>query len=251
MCTWEEPKLLPFSSLMSIIRVSLPLRSTPVLRTIRLTGVYYSNILFFYFTKYGVLRIVDRQKDEKRAKLIQTAIETIRLQGIRKTTLEDIAVAAGMAPPSMYYYFANKNDFLRAAVGALLDKAFNEVEKAVDLSATPEQKLISTWKVLFAEAQRSGFLLDPNRKARSQLMEISNDFVNDFNARYSKLIGRILSEGCKQGVFMVDDLEVTASLLSTGVWGILLNTVNQTPAIATEVWLDEWGKLLMNGLKAR
>jgi len=195
--------------------------------------------------------VVDGQKDEKKAQLVRIAVETIRKHGIRKTTLEDIADASGMAPPSMYYYFANKKDLLRAAISALLDSAFEEIERAVALSPTPQEKLTATWKVLFREVEHSDFLLNPDRKVRSQIMEIADEFVSNFNARYRALVRKILSEGNKQGVFHVEGLDVTAALLSTGVWSILLNHVNQVRSDITEAWLDEWGKLLMNGLKKR
>lgn len=193
---------------------------------------------------------MDGQKDEKKTKLIQIAIEIIRKHGIRKTTLEDIADASGMAPPSMYYYFANKNDLLRAAISTILDNAFDEVERAVDLAATPEEKLISTWKVLFFETERSGLLLNPDRKVRSQIMELSDEFVSDFNDRYRALVKKILSEGSEK-VFHIEDLEAAAALLSTGTWCILLNPVSQARSDITGAWLDEWGKLLINGLKKR
>lgn len=194
---------------------------------------------------------MDGQKNEKKAQLVRIAVETIRKHGIRKTTLEDIADASGMAPPSMYYYFANKKDLLRAAIRALLDSAFEEVGRAVTLSATPQEKLTATWKVLFRQAEQSDFLLKPDRKTRSQVMEISAEFVSDFNARYRALVKQVLSEGSAQGVFDVENLDVTTALLSTGVWSILLNHVSQDRSDITEAWLDEWGKLLMNGLRKR
>jgi len=194
---------------------------------------------------------MDGQKDEKKTKLIQIAIDTIRKHGIQKTTLEDIAHASGMAPTSMYYYFTNKNDLLRAAIATLLDTVFNEIERAVDLSSTLEEKVIATWKVLFFETNRSGFLLDLDRRVRSQLMELAEEFVSDFDTRYRALVKKILVAGSDQGVFHVENAEVTATILSIGVWGILLSTVNQGKSETTEVWLDEWGKLLMDGLKKR
>ncbi|MGD0229887.1 MAG: TetR/AcrR family transcriptional regulator [Syntrophorhabdales bacterium] len=120
-------------------------------------------------------------KDEKKAKLIQVAIETIRKHGIQKTTLEDIAGASGMAPTSMYYYFANKHDLLRAAISTLWNTGFDEIERTVELSCTFEEKLISTWKLLFLQTNRSGFLLNPDRRARTQIMELAEEFVDDFN----------------------------------------------------------------------
>jgi hypothetical protein len=82
-------------------------------------------------------------------------------------------------------------------------------------------------------------------------MELAEEFVSDFNTRYKTLVKKILSEGSEHGVFHIEDLEATAAVLSSGVWGILLSTVNQTQSETTEAWLDEWGKLLMNGLKTR
>jgi len=140
---------------------------------------------------------------------------------------------------------------LRAAISTLLNRAFDEVERVISLSCTLEEKLISTWKVLFFETNRSGFLLNPDRRVRSQIMELAEEFVSDFNTRYKTLVKKILSEGSEQGVFHIEDLEATAAVLSSGVWGILLSTVNQTQSETTEAWLDEWGKLLMNGLKTR
>jgi len=194
---------------------------------------------------------MDGPKDEKKAKLIRVAIETIRKHGIQKTTLEDIADASGMATTSIYYYFANKKDLLRAAISTLLNDVFDEVERIVSLRTTSEEKLVSTWKVLFFEVQRSGFLLSSDRGVRSQLMDLSDEFASDFNTRYRALVQTILSEGNKQGVFNVEDLEATAALLSTGAWCILLNPVTQARSDITESLLDEWGKLLMSGLRKR
>jgi len=156
-----------------------------------------------------------------------------------------------MAPPSMYYYFQNKKGILRAAISAFFDCAFDEVEKAVELSTTPEEKLISTWKVLFFEVQRSGFLLSRDGGVRSQIMDLSDEFASDFNTRYRALVQNILSEGNKQGVFDVEDVEATGALLSTGIWCTLLNPVTQARSDITEPWLHEWGKLLMSGLRKR
>jgi len=194
---------------------------------------------------------MDGPKDEKRIKLIQVAIETIRKQGIQKTTLEDIADASGMAPTSMYYYFANKNDLLRAAISTLLKDVFEEVERVVDLSCTLEEKLKSTWKVFLFEFNRSGFLLNPERRVRYQIMELGEEFDSEFNTRYTTLVKKVLLEGSEQGVFHIEDLEATTAVLSGVMRGFLLSALNQAQSKTTEAWLDEWGKLLMNGLKKR
>ena len=93
---------------------------------------------------------MSESKDEKRAKLIETAIETIGRYGIKKTTLEDIAKTAGMATTSMYYYFPSKNELLRVALSSIGDALLAEVEVVVNSSSPPEKKLISAWRPLFS-----------------------------------------------------------------------------------------------------
>jgi len=74
-----------------------------------------------------------------------------------------------------------------------------------------EEKLKSTWKVLLFEANRSGFLLNPDRRVRSQIMELGEEFNSDFNTRYATLVKKVLLEGSEQGVFHIEDLEATAA----------------------------------------
>src|SRR5215469_1861905 len=56
----------------------------------------------------------------KRDRLIEAAAETFYAQGVEKTTLADIAAAAGIPLGNVYYYFKTKDDLLQAVVEAHL-----------------------------------------------------------------------------------------------------------------------------------
>jgi AcrR family transcriptional regulator len=194
---------------------------------------------------------VSESKDEKRAKLIETAIETIGRYGIKKTTLEDIAKTAGMATTSMYYYFPSKNELLRVALSSIGDALLAEVEVVVNSSSPPEKKLISAWRPLFSSAKRSGFLVNLDAITKSEVLHLAHDLVEDFNRRYTALIRRILEQGKAEGVFLVNDFELTATVLSVGVLGLLLNTAGQAQFDLIERQIEVVGELLMNGLRKR
>jgi len=55
-------------------------------------------------------------KDEIRDELVQTARGVFARYGFRKTTMEDIAQAAGKGKSTLYYYFKNKEEVFRAVV---------------------------------------------------------------------------------------------------------------------------------------
>lgn len=59
----------------------------------------------------------------KRERLIAAAAETIYAAGVEKTTLADIAAAAGIPLGNVYYYFKTKDALVQAVVEAHLSEA--------------------------------------------------------------------------------------------------------------------------------
>lgn len=74
-----------------------------------------------------VARRKTEQAPDRSAQVLKAAERCIKRHGIRKTTIEDIAVEAGMSRPSVYRYFADRDALLVALVSehsrALLHKA--------------------------------------------------------------------------------------------------------------------------------
>jgi hypothetical protein len=83
------------------------------------------------------------------------------------------------------------------------------------------------------------------------MLVMANEFSEKFAHRYKALLRNILSKGVQDGVFYVRDIELTASVLSSAVFGYLMNAVNVDSVQLSEVWVNEVGKLLMYGLKKR
>ena len=59
----------------------------------------------------------------KRQRLIDAACEVFYTRGVERTTLADIAAAAGIPLGNVYYYFKTKNDLIQAVVEARLSEA--------------------------------------------------------------------------------------------------------------------------------
>jgi AcrR family transcriptional regulator len=194
---------------------------------------------------------VSESKDEKRSWLMKTAIETFGRYGIKKTTLDDIAKAAGMATPSLYYYFPNKNELLRMALSSVINALLAEVEEATQSSKTPEQKLIEAWRIPFSSAKQSGFLMNLDLMTKSEVLHIAQDLVEDFHRRYTALIRRVLEEGKVAGVFQIRDLDLASAALSIGFMGLLLNTAGKAQFDLIDQRIEELAELIMTGLSKR
>lgn len=189
--------------------------------------------------------------DDKKSHIIAVVIETIRKHGVRKTCIQDIADASGMAPATLYYYFQNKTEIVRTALDTLMSNAFEELDDVIRSRDNVEAKLAAAVKRIVMGFSNSGILTDMNKSARFEILALGNEFADKFTQRYKSLIKSILLEGCRQGIFHIRDVELTASIFSSAVFGYIMNAVNMDAAELNETWLDEVGKLVMYGLKKR
>ena len=73
---------------------------------------------------------------EKRQQIIEAATQVIVQKGIDKTSLTDIAQAAGISKGSLYYYYATKNDLIfditEAHINQISDNLFDIIENRRD-----------------------------------------------------------------------------------------------------------------------
>src|ERR1700729_2482048 len=77
----------------------------------------------------------------KRAGLVPAACQMVHQQGVEKTTLADIAQAAGVPLGNVYYYFKTKNDIVRAIVETYLDEARAMLAAIEGAHAAPRDRL--------------------------------------------------------------------------------------------------------------
>jgi len=150
--------------------------------------------------------------DVRREQLLDAAEQLLLDQGLRATTVADVAEAAGVAKGTMYLYFTSKDELLaglraryiarylaplRGARGDVRTRARRLVTGLVDVAA-------DNWQlhhVLFHEA---GFS--------------EADAFFDVRQRFTAL----LRSGVEAGQLAVEDPDLTASFLLHGVHGTLI-----------------------------
>ena len=62
-----------------------------------------------------------RIQREKRELILEAALQVFSTQGFRGSTIDEIAVAAGMSKPNLLYYYRGKEEIYRALLARLLD----------------------------------------------------------------------------------------------------------------------------------
>ena len=89
----------------------------------------------------------------KRERLIAAACETIHAQGVEKTTLADIAAAAGVPLGNVYYYFKTKDALLQAVIETHLAGQRSTLAAIDDAHDEPSDRLKTLFGALAAQGE--------------------------------------------------------------------------------------------------
>jgi AcrR family transcriptional regulator len=93
----------------------------------------------------------NKSREATREKVVEAAIRCIRRWGIEKTSLNDIAREAGVTRPTVYSYYASRDDVIGAA---LLKSAYafaERMKRHLEKFETPAERLVEA--VIFALKQ--------------------------------------------------------------------------------------------------
>ena len=77
------------------------------------------------------------------ARAVQALLACVARQGVRKTTLDDVAREAGCSRATLYRYFASKRAVLHAALGAETDRVTEAIRQAAADAETLEDAVVA------------------------------------------------------------------------------------------------------------
>jgi AcrR family transcriptional regulator len=98
--------------------------------------------------------MTDSARPGKRERLVAAARETIYQRGIEKTTLADIATAAGVPLGNVYYYFKTKQDIVEAVVESHVVEARAMLAALEEAYDSPRARLKALFAALTGQADQ-------------------------------------------------------------------------------------------------
>jgi AcrR family transcriptional regulator len=165
--------------------------------------------------------------------LVRAAYRLIASKGIERTTLQDIADAAGVSKALAVYYFKTKENLLLAAVRWVLGRVAERMTGVVDSVETPEKKVHAMVDAIFVDPRRNrdfylAYTALIGEAARNERFnELNVVFRSIMNAAYADLIRA--GEGT---VFTVDSVEEAAIGVRALIDGLFLQWLEESNWIA-------------------
>lgn len=155
-----------------------------------------------------------------RAKLVDVARQLFAKKGVEDTTMNDIAVASKKGRRTLYTYFKSKDQIYMAVVESELEMLSDSMEKAARKPVAPDQKILD---LITTHLDIIKMVVFRNGTLRA-------DFFRDiwrveamrkhFDEKEILLFRNILQEGKEQGIFDIDNVEITADILHYCIKGI-------------------------------
>lgn len=155
-----------------------------------------------------------------RAKLVDVARQLFAKKGVEATTMSDIAVASKKGRRTLYTYFKSKDQIYMAVVESELKMLSDTMDKVAKKPTVPDEKILELITTH----------LDIIKMAVYRNGTLRADFFRDiwrveamrkyFDNNEIKLFREVLREGKEQGLFDIDNVEITADILHYCIKGI-------------------------------
>ena len=152
-------------------------------------------------------------KDARRQQLLDAARTQLLEQGYAKTSVASIVRAAGVAQGTFYLYFDSKEAAIRQLRVAVLHQLVGAFERAIARPDPAHLRLVRGVRALTRATKRHLALLQAFRQAASG-EETEKVWIKG-RERLTVPLGALVEAGVAEGVFDVEDPQLTAYLAIT------------------------------------
>ncbi|WP_270484351.1 TetR/AcrR family transcriptional regulator [Gordonia jacobaea] len=156
----------------------------------------------------------------RRDELLATAGRMFAEQGLRSTTVRDIADSAGILSGSLYHHFDSKESMVDEILRSFLDSLFARYQEiaAADLSATEtlRELVVASFESIGAQRHAVAIYQDEAKRLAGQERFA---YINERNVEFRELWHSVLARGVADGEFRADlDIELAYRFLRDTVW---------------------------------
>ena len=192
------------------------------------------------------------REDLVRDEILRAARELFQTYGLTKTTMEDIAEAAGKEKSTLCYYFKNKEEVFRVVAGLEFADVMETIGKGVKWVHSAEEKLRLFFTIRNNAIRCKARLYPPIFKGTKNHMPLFRRIQRESNTAEVKMLKALLLEGIASGEFKgikKKDCAAIAIIGVTALHGLDLNLLLDGRLPSAEARLAVITDIFMKGLR--
>jgi len=187
----------------------------------------------------------------RRDELLQLAADLFARQGLRATTVRDIADGAGILSGSLYHHFRSKEAMVDEILRGFLDELFDAyravVATALDSRSTLEGLVVRSFEAIHHRHAAVAIYQD-EAKHLVKLPQFS--YIAERNTEFRELWIGVLQRGVADGIFRDDlDLEVAYRFMRDTVW-VAVRWYRPGGTLAAEQVAKQYLAIVLDGISA-
>ena len=128
------------------------------------------------------------------AVILDAAVEVFLRYGLRKSSMEDVAGAAGLSRPGLYLHFASKDVLFRAALQHIVTQSLAGAESAATNRSLPvEERLLAVFEALHGRTMMLASQEHMN-ELLSSAYAMEPSLVSGLEQSFLRIVARVLTE---------------------------------------------------------
>jgi AcrR family transcriptional regulator len=196
---------------------------------------------------------MEQNKDEIiKAAILESAAVLFQKWGLNKTTMEDIAKAAGKGKSTLYYYYPSKEEIFYIVMSNITESIINISEEIISKEIKAEDKLKKYFLTFISEMKKFANLYEIVRGEIKDHPHLINRIRTKYDTEESKRIGEIINYGIKTREFKKfnqKDTDVIAYTVVSTMRSLLIDLYIENKFYNDEERVNFLLDLIINGLK--
>ncbi len=171
---------------------------------------------------------VDWVPSPRQEELIRHAYELFGRKGIQKTTMQDVADAAGISKAAIIYYFNTKEDLALRTTEWVLARVAARIKSAIALENTPAGKVRAMIDAIFIDPERNRrfYITYTDLIGQSSRNERFNSISTSFREIVNQMYATVIQSGLGKE-FTVADVDEAATAVRAIIDGFFLQWLGE------------------------
>ena len=158
-------------------------------------------------------------KEEKKEKIIEIATKVFSRFGMKKSTMDEIAQKIRMGKSTLYHYFESKEEIFLEVVRKEAQTFKNYLKEELKQAESPEDKFRSYAKGRMKYLKELVNYYSTLTDAYLDIYPFADEVRKDFSDFEVSTISGIFNEGVKKGIFEMENVDLTAKIITVAFKG--------------------------------
>ncbi len=180
--------------------------------------------------------------------ILTIAQNTFRKYGFRKTTMDEIAFAAGKTKSTMYYYFESKEEVFKAVVEKEVLQLRSEIQEAVNKKPGAKQKLEAYIFTRMKGFRKLGNFYELLKDEFISNLEFAEKIRTVYDKNETEALAQIIQNGVENKEFKKLNASLTARTIVIAMKGLEAPALIETNMEAFEKEIGDMLNILFFGI---